>query len=325
MDHFEVVGSLALGSRLKRLSDYLMQQARDVYADHGIDFDPRWFPLFSLLSHRKEVGITEAAQELRLSHPQIIKLARELEKKGLLQSSSNPKDARSRILKLSPDGLQMLAQVKPLWHQVQKALEGIFPEIGVDFLAAVRKLEDQFEQNSLCQRVSEVRDKEKQSRSSQVSVVRFNKEDLPEFVRLNREWVSKYFVVEPCDESFFQDPVSKVMDPGGEIFFAKLGDQVVGTVAMLKDGDSYELSKMAVDEKFKGFGIGNHLMNAALEFAQEKQVPKVYLMTNDKLLPAIRLYEKFDFVHRELPKGLPYERANVFMEKWLDDSIEKAV
>jgi len=59
MDFIEALGSVALGSRIKNLSELLMKDVSNIYKDQGIDFEPRWFTLFQLLLKRKEVQVTE--------------------------------------------------------------------------------------------------------------------------------------------------------------------------------------------------------------------------------------------------------------------------
>ena len=40
------LGELALGSRLKRLSDRVMKDGKALYARNNIDFEPTCFPVF---------------------------------------------------------------------------------------------------------------------------------------------------------------------------------------------------------------------------------------------------------------------------------------
>ena len=54
-----------------------------------------------------------------------------------------------------------------------------------------------------------------------------------EFEVLNRLWIEKYFVMEDEDLNTLQNPESYVIDKGGEIFFAILEENVVGTAAMM--------------------------------------------------------------------------------------------
>ena len=71
MDILAELGELALASRMKRLSEALMKDAAGLYADLGVDFHPRWFPIFHALGRRSPLAIGEMAQGLGLTHPAI--------------------------------------------------------------------------------------------------------------------------------------------------------------------------------------------------------------------------------------------------------------
>ena len=66
-DYFDELGEVALGSRLKRLSDRVMQDASRTYKYTGFDMQPKWFTLMSLLADKKQVSVNQAAQYLGLS------------------------------------------------------------------------------------------------------------------------------------------------------------------------------------------------------------------------------------------------------------------
>ena len=60
-----------------------------------------------------------------------------------------------------------------------------------------------------------------------------------EFRRLNVAWLERYFTVEPIDERVLGNPEAEILADGGEILFALLEGQVVGTVALrVVDADS---------------------------------------------------------------------------------------
>jgi hypothetical protein len=46
---YENTGKMALGSRLKQLSEMLAEQAAKVYELYEVDLDPKWFPVFYIL------------------------------------------------------------------------------------------------------------------------------------------------------------------------------------------------------------------------------------------------------------------------------------
>ena len=83
--------------------------------------------------------------------------------------------------------------------------------------------------------------------TADVSILDYRPELAPDFERLNREWLEALFRVEDIDAQVFADPDRHIIEPGGQILFARLGDEIVGTVALRHEGGGrYELTKMAV-------------------------------------------------------------------------------
>ena len=148
-----------------------------------------------------------------------------------------------------------------------------------------------------------------------VEIVTYRPELAEDFARLNREWLEKYFTVEPLDEEYLSDPEGHIMQPGGEIFFAVEGNRVIGTCAAIpqKDG-TIELAKLAVTPAAQGRGLGRALSVAVIEFARSRQPNGVYLVSSTRLGPALRLYETLGFRHLPFPWPPPYTDADVYME-----------
>ena len=138
------------------------------------------------------------------------------------------------------------------------------------------------------------------------------------FRDLNHEWITRYFVLEEADNNMLDDPEGYILNPGGYIFMAVLKDEPVGTAALIKNPDgSFELAKMAVTDKAQGLKIGYALGAAALQKARELNAPRVELLSNRKLEPAINLYRKLGFEEVPVPKNY-YARAEIKMERWLN-------
>ena len=147
-----------------------------------------------------------------------------------------------------------------------------------------------------------------------ILIIPFTDQLAVHFTNLNKAWVKKYFEIEPLDEKMLSNPKHYYIDKGGFIFFAMYNNEVAGTFALLKVSDTvFELSKMAVDEKFQGKNIGNAIMEFCLQEAKRLQLHKVILYSNTLLSPAIHLYQKYGFT--EVPDfKSEYKRANIKME-----------
>ena len=145
----------------------------------------------------------------------------------------------------------------------------------------------------------------------------FETGDETAFRELNEAWIAGNFVVEDKDWEVLNDPVGKILRPGGALLMAVEDGVAIGTCALLpmKDG-AFEVAKMTVAEKCRGLGIGKKLLAHVIEYAKEMGASRLYLETNNKLVNAIHVYESLGFRHLppELVHPSPYARANVYME-----------
>jgi ribosomal protein S18 acetylase RimI-like enzyme len=150
-----------------------------------------------------------------------------------------------------------------------------------------------------------------------ITVVPYRGEFRAAFEELNRAWIEAHFELEEEDREVFSDPEGKILASGGQIFFILEGERVRGTCAVLRHGDECEIAKMAVAPEARGRGFGDLLMETAIRFARELGVPKVVIVSNTVLEPAIRLYQKHGFVRVPLSSDGRYLRANIRMERRL--------
>lgn len=151
-----------------------------------------------------------------------------------------------------------------------------------------------------------------------VEIVEYEEKYASDFARLNFEWLEKYFYIEDYDRKVLTNPQKYILEEGGYILFAKYDQKVVGTVALIKREEQvFELSKMAVTEAFQGLKIGQKLMYASIHFSAQKGISRLYLESNTKLKPAIRLYKKVGFREIPIAANSPYERSNINMELYL--------
>ncbi|GAB1309305.1 hypothetical protein KH5_19880 [Urechidicola sp. KH5] len=149
-----------------------------------------------------------------------------------------------------------------------------------------------------------------------VEIVPFKSEYAQYFYDYNIEWLEAYFYVEDHDKEVLENPKSYILDKGGFIFFALFDKKVVGTVALMNEQEGFELSKMAVSIKHRGFKIGQQLMQHCIDFAKSKGWSELLLYSNTTLENAIYIYRKFGF--KEVPlEDSPYSRGDIKMVRKL--------
>jgi GNAT superfamily N-acetyltransferase len=159
--------------------------------------------------------------------------------------------------------------------------------------------------------------KEQPLPAAEIGIRRFQPGDAAAFRRLNEEWITRFFRIEPKEVPILADPQTTILDSGGRIFFATAGERCVGCCALVRIADrEFEVAKMAVEPSYQRAGIGRRLLVAAIEEGRNAGAHRLYLETNHVLTPAIRLYESVGFKHIDPTRIIPsqYARADVYME-----------
>jgi N-acetylglutamate synthase-like GNAT family acetyltransferase len=147
-----------------------------------------------------------------------------------------------------------------------------------------------------------------------VQILNFEPQHAGMFRSLNEEWITRYFVMEEADYKSLSNPESYIIAKGGFILMASYRGEIVGTCALINDGDGvYELAKMAVAPKVQGLKIGKLLGETIIQKAREAGATKVYLVSNRRLETALNLYRRLGFVEVPMPPSI-YERADIKME-----------
>ena len=312
-DFLEELGALALGGRLKRLADALMQDGSRIYEQVHPGFQARWFAVFSYLYKKGPTSITGLAKGLGVSHPGINKIANELIKVRLVAPYRDRNDKRKRVLALTSSGRQKYQMLEPTLRDIRRALQAAVDESGGDFIEQLTALEKSFDRRGFASRFRDQQDKEAEA----VEIRPFKPAYAEAFRTLNMSWIEHYFKVEEADRQVLGDPAGRIINLGGEVLFAvSTGrEQVIGTCALIRlENEKAELAKMAVSEEAKGKQVGLLLGEFAVERARARGFQTLVLESNRKLTPAISLYKKLGFIEKPFPHPSEYSRADIYME-----------
>jgi len=316
-DFFDELSELALGSRLKRLSDRMYAEAQHVYRDFNMAIQPKWFSLLALLHKKGQVTVVEAAENLQLSQPALSQFCKQLIAEGMVEFHSDKKDSRKRIISLTPKGRVTINNLETIWQGIELAAKELCEEAENDFYASLLKFEQALNKKALLTRSHEQLNRLTVGQA--VTFIPFEDKLAPYFDVINTEWIESMFTLENIDKDVLRNPKKFIIEPGGHIWFAKHPVYgVVGACALLKSAEGeFELTKMGVLSTVRGLKIGEALLSHVLDFAVNTlHANKVYLLTNRKCEAAIHLYEKLGFEHCEETMqayGSHYERCNVAM------------
>lgn len=313
-DFFEKTGMVAIGSRLRMLTDTITRDAAEIYQLYGIDIKPKWFPVIYSLMDEKPKAVTEIAKEIGHSHPSVSTMAKEMLTRGVIEELPDKDDKRRSTITLSDSGKKMAEELVIQLRDVSRAVEGISKESVHDLWGAIAEWERLLDEKSIFKRVKEIKtDRE----SHEIEVVNYKEEHHNAFFQLNRQWIESYWHLEPHDVEVLENPDKYILQPGGHIFVATYRGNAVGVCALCKmdpeSGYDYELAKLAVSSEVRRKGIGLRLCRRALDFAGSADAKRIFLESNTRLKSAIALYRKLGF--KELTEFHPaYERGDIQME-----------
>lgn len=310
-DWLRELGLVAFGSRMRRISEALVADVVTVYDRLGVNFNPKWFPLVTLLREKGPLGVVETAAALGLTHPAVSQFARELSQANLLVTLPDPGDERRRLLALSPQGLALCQELDPLWQAVRTAVASLQADAGVDLIDAIDRLEAARAKATMTDRTLRAY---RDTLIADLEISDLRPSEFPAFRDLNLAWIREFFKVEAVDQEILSDPKGAILDRGGIILAARRADRVLGVCALLKtDRQTFELSKMAVDAHFRGLGFGRLLLDAAIARARAAGARSIILETSSRLPEAIALYERAGFVRRPRPADAEYARTDTWM------------
>jgi GNAT superfamily N-acetyltransferase len=100
----------------------------------------------------------------------------------------------------------------------------------------------------------------------------------------------KRYVFEERDYSAY------ISNPDKIVYFAYANDQLAGQINVAKHWNAYAwIDDFAVNPLFRGHGVGRALMQKAVDWTKEKNLPGIMLETQDVNVPACRFYQNFGF------------------------------
>lgn len=160
MNLINELGELALSTRMMRLSEQCRKDVTRIYKEHHLDFESKWFPVLYVLSKKKALGVIEMADEIGYTHPSVIALIKEMQKKKLVKSIASKTDGRKRMLSLTQKAINMMDEFKPLWDDFRTISRQVYNN-GSSLLKAVEDCEAALEKETYYQRYKKLESKKK--------------------------------------------------------------------------------------------------------------------------------------------------------------------
>lgn len=146
-----------------------------------------------------------------------------------------------------------------------------------------------------------------------MEVISYQEKYKKDFAELNLVWIKKYFKVEPQDVKMLND-IEDFLANGAAVYFVVEQDKAIATCMVVpRDGQIWEICKLAADEHYMGKGAGSAVLKACMDYAKEHGASKLMIVSNSILSAAMHLYSKVGF--KEVPiDNMEYERVNIQLE-----------
>lgn len=127
----------ALGGLLRRLIDALDGDVEAGYAAAGLDFRPRFTPVFRLLAEAGPSPIKDLARASGLTHSALSQTVAQMAAAGWVSLQPGP-DARERIVTLTAKAEEALPAIRAHWRAVSSAAASLDAELDMDLEGVVR-------------------------------------------------------------------------------------------------------------------------------------------------------------------------------------------
>ncbi|WP_238857982.1 bifunctional helix-turn-helix transcriptional regulator/GNAT family N-acetyltransferase [Poritiphilus flavus] len=322
MDTIDQLGYLAVGSRLRRIYEQLQASGDQVYKQAGFDFKSSWFPVFYTLANAKSaLTVTEITSQIAFSNITVKNILRELEGQQLVTIVPNPADKRSKIVSLSAEGKKLSYKLEQLWSSFARALKVVFETGHPEMMDILGRIDRELELISLSDRVLGMQHPEVSVRNaSDEEFFKVGQLMVEVYARLKgfpKEWEQpEYYKMLASVGELTKKPQTEILvaatddgDLAGAVVF--FGDVKYygagGSVTEEKDACGFRL--LAVDEAFRGHGIGKLLTKACILKGKQMGLNNLIIHTTAAMQTAWKMYESMgfkraldlDFIQEELP------------------------
>lgn len=143
----------ALGCRIRRLSESIDRDLREIYQTHGVFFDPCWYPLIAAISDNGPLTLAEISQCTGLGSSTIGAIRTRMLQEGLISVEQDARDLRRQRLCLTSKGRDLCRDLDAVWEAIAKAAQGLCAETIPGLLSDLEVIETALVRRKLSARV----------------------------------------------------------------------------------------------------------------------------------------------------------------------------
>jgi len=292
---------LAGASRFRRISEKLQHDGDKIYQGANIRFKASWFSVYYVLAKAKSpASILKISAQIGFSHITVKNILGELKNEGLVSVQANPNDKRSKLVELSPKGIQLQKQLEPVWLSFSNTIKELFSLGHPDMINILDRLDREIHQNPIHDRVLK-------GSGEALKIIDYRPSLKKYFYQLAGPWLLRVLggVLEDDDQFTLHNPDKAYLEKGGFLFFAKFNQEILGCVALKRlDENTFEFAKLFINPNYRKLGIATKLIERCISRCLENEATELWLQTTMSMPEAHRLYYKLGFEDRQAPSQM---------------------
>jgi MarR family transcriptional regulator, organic hydroperoxide resistance regulator len=144
-----------LGALLRRLIDHLDGAVEQAYGDAGLDYRPRFTPIVRTLLSDGPATIRILSARTGVSHSAASQTVAQMSERGLV-SLKTGRDARERIVALTPAAIEMIPRLEACWRATEAAARTLDDDLGQPLTAVLDAALEALERRPFTERLKSV-------------------------------------------------------------------------------------------------------------------------------------------------------------------------
>ncbi len=118
-----------LGTQLRHLIELLDGAVLQAYVEAGLDYRPRYTPVMRVLAQQPSATIGQLAELAGITQPAATQTVALMKKEGILLVVAGGEDGRQRVVRLSPQGQELLPRLQACWQATRNAADSLDAEL----------------------------------------------------------------------------------------------------------------------------------------------------------------------------------------------------
>ncbi|NHZ44215.1 MULTISPECIES: MarR family winged helix-turn-helix transcriptional regulator [Massilia] len=148
-----------LGTQLRHLIELLDGAVLQAYVEAGLDYRPRYTPVMRVLAQQPSATIGQLAELAGITQPAATQTVALMKKEGILLVVAGGEDGRQRVVRLSPQGEQLLPRLQACWQATRNAADSLDAELDYPLSGCLAQAIAALGQRSFGARIEEANQK----------------------------------------------------------------------------------------------------------------------------------------------------------------------